>query len=727
MTWAHPSRPAWVEQRANALEKLADFTQAAKVRRGESLRRQIASIPADAPPSQKIWPLVADLVLSPPNDSAELHATVERLRGIAKSTSSDPNAVYGQALLEFVAGDPASVSSLTKAAKLLPSDFGNVYYWRARARAAAGDLEGCLDDCERASSVEALRGMVLHLQGYAHYRLGRFKDARDGFELAVAAEPSWPETHQGLVLARVRLGEWRQAVADSDRASRQGLSDTMILAARGEAELNLGLLEEALADCLEALTLSPKNAYAYRVRGVTHYRRHEWNDAVVDLTQAIGIEGDHAVTYAYRADAHRLLGNVPNAAEDADAAVARAGNLTFVRLVRVLVTLAWWSVEKKADLLDSAERDGAWMISIDPADASGYWAQSLVKQARGKIDEALVLVKEALTRAPRFASAYQTEGSLRMVLMAWSDAADSFQRAIEYGQPADLGEAYFGLAECERMRHEYGRAINAYAQAIRHAPNLVTRVWSVRAWAYFEIGLDADALKDFESLAAAETNQLPALLNWAFVLVMSGRSADGVRKYSEAVARDPKSDEAYASRGWARGVDGDLEGAVSDESRAIELNPKVATHFNNRAWAFCKLQRWSEAVGDCDRAVALDSSLDYAFKNRSLAYWSLGRFDDALADLNELMRIRRRNNTAPASARDDVFNWRDQANDWGRGLARREPDAAGHLGYGMALWMSGQPDRAEEQISRAVAMNAELQIALEILDVIRAERGRQST
>ena len=207
------------------------------------------------------------------------------------------------------------------------------------------------------------------------------------------------------------------------------------------------------------------------------------------------------------------------------------------------------------------------------------------------------------------------------------------------------------------------------------------------------------------------------------MLVWIGQPAEGVRKLSEAVSRDTASDEGYARRGWARGVAGDLPGALADVSRAIDLNPMTATHFNNRAWVLCKLQRWADAVSDCNEALALEPSLDYALKNRSMAQWCFGRPADTLRDLTELVRLRQESGTAPAARRDDLFNWEDQAREWASALTRRESDAVGWCGFGIALWMSRQPGAAEVQIRRALRADPHLEVARVVIAAIEAQRG----
>jgi tetratricopeptide (TPR) repeat protein len=754
-------RAGWLRRLAAARDNLQQPAEAERLRAQAAVWEKKAAIPATAPSILRMWPEIEYLVLKPLSDSAELNKALENVRALAKVEGTDAgtiaDTIYGQALLELKAGDPSAISSLTRAAALLPEDFALVYYWRARARAAAGELQGCLEDCERAQAATGLLGSVRYFQGYAHFGLVQFEDAVDAFAQAIEIEPSRPEAHQGLVLARVRLSQWESVISDCDRALALGINEPLFHAARGHAELNLGDSERALEDSNRALNEFPPSVYAYQVRGLTLFNLRQWKEAERDLTTALELDPKEATVLVHRAEARRMQGEIEKAREDVDLAVEYRENLTDARLVRVLITLGLWEIGQDPKLLDGAESDCARMVAVEPANASAYWAWALVQRARGKTDEALRLATEALGHDPKFAKAYQTRGQLHLDRSEWSKAETDFRSAIAHGNSADSGESYFGLAECQRIQGEIRPAIATYDDAIRCAPNYswayygrglayladgnraqaledyttainrgarVPELFRERAFAHFDRGDDEAAERDFAEAAELETNPVRTLLEWGTVLVFIGKAEQGIEKFSEALALDPKSDEAYARRGWARGVRGDLDGALEDESKAIALNSKSATYLNNRAWLLCKLERWRRAVIDCDAAIKLDETLAYAFKNRSLAQWRLGRNAEAVGDLGELVRLSQSGGGAPATSRDDLLNWQDQARDWAKGMAGQGEDAVGNLGWGIALWMSGQAGPAEERIRRAIVIDPLLQTGLDVLARIGEQKDK---
>lgn len=67
--------------------------------------------------------------------------------------------------------------------------------------------------------------------------------------------------------------------------------------------------------------------------------------------------------------------------------------------------------------------------------------------------------------------------------------------------------------------------------------------------------------------------------------------------------------------------------------------------------------------------------------------------------------------------------WEDQAREWASALTRREGDAVGWCGFGIALWMSRQPGAAEVQIRRALRADPHLEVARVVIAAIEAQRG----
>ena len=79
-----------------------------------------------------------------------------------------------------------------------------------------------------------------------------------------------------------------------------------------------------------------------------------------------------------------------------------------------------------------------------------------------------------------------------------------------------------------------------------------------------------------------------------------------IRRYSEAIERNPKNARAFVARGGTRALVGDYDKAMADLDAAIALDPRDAEAFNSRAFIHFRLGRFASAIAEYDRAIALN-------------------------------------------------------------------------------------------------------------------------
>ena len=94
------------------------------------------------------------------------------------------------------------------------------------ARLAAEDHAGAIDDFTRALGLRpepsvAARVRLLNRRGWAHHFTDAPRLALSDFEASLALEKDQSDALGGRGLARIRLGQWRPAVADAEAAVRQ--------------------------------------------------------------------------------------------------------------------------------------------------------------------------------------------------------------------------------------------------------------------------------------------------------------------------------------------------------------------------------------------------------------------------------------------------------------------------------------------------------------------------
>ena len=96
---------------------------------------------------------------------------------------------------------------------------------RGLARVARRDLSGAIADYTRAIELRpdlepAVKARLLNRRGWAHHFADATRLALDDFEASLKLVADQAEAHSGRGFARVRLGDWKPAVADADAAVR---------------------------------------------------------------------------------------------------------------------------------------------------------------------------------------------------------------------------------------------------------------------------------------------------------------------------------------------------------------------------------------------------------------------------------------------------------------------------------------------------------------------------
>jgi tetratricopeptide (TPR) repeat protein len=158
-------------------------------------------------------------------------------------------------------------------------------YWRARCYFARGDYEAAIEDCTRAVRKETDDYRAWELRGAAHVELGQLAEAVADLTRAILALPTVPLSsvyaHRGEAL--FRLGRMEEAFADCEEALRIRHENVLALTIRGEIARREDRFAAAIADCSVVLDHEPENARARRTRALAHARHGDYSAALADF------------------------------------------------------------------------------------------------------------------------------------------------------------------------------------------------------------------------------------------------------------------------------------------------------------------------------------------------------------------------------------------------------------------------------------------------------------
>lgn len=122
-------------------------------------------------------------------------------------------------------------------------------------------------------------------------------------------------------------------------------------------------------------------------------------------------------------------------------------------------------------------------------------------------------------------------------------------------------------------------------------------------------------------------------------LVRAGRLREAVASFDKAIGLNPRSAEAYNSRGITYHALAQYEQAIKDYDEAVRINPASAEAYYNRANAYSDLGQHDSAVKDYDEAIRINPGYAEAYYNRGLASLPVAR-SEAAADAQTYLKLK---------------------------------------------------------------------------------------
>jgi tetratricopeptide (TPR) repeat protein len=120
---------------------------------------------------------------------------------------------------------------------------------------------------------------------------------------------------------------------------------------------------------------------------------------------------------------------------------------------------------------------------------------------------------------------------------------------------------------------------------------------------------------------------------------MIGDLDAAVADQDQAIGLDPKYAGAYTNRGEARREKGDLDAAIADHDQAIRLNPKYVVAYIRRGNVKRDKGDVDAAIADYDQAIRIDPKSAMAYGNRGRVKRDKGDLDAAIVDFDQAIRI----------------------------------------------------------------------------------------
>jgi tetratricopeptide (TPR) repeat protein len=449
------------------------------------------------------------------------------------------------------------------------------------------------------------------------------------------SETPWPEQPEKLISLRNlgllyrELDQVDRAVSELEQAvqgANVACSDTYH--ELGQAYLQQGRLEDALASFQHAIALSPGVAAYHHGVGAVLNRLHRYVEAQAELQQATMLDPDDAGPYlelGYAYEQQGWHGEAMAAYEAAEARNPREASCPH-RISKLLSLQGRWD-----EAIQAIQR----ALALEPNRAEWHYDLGTLYERLGQGRIALAAFEDAAHLDPQNPEYLHRTGTLSREMNHPTKAIDYLQAAVELD--SEQASWFFELASAMASEGRYDEAWVWSDRSIALDPKdaqyraLAGRILrNLRRHSEAESHLREALQLDSQQAAAHEL---------ALLLESDGRTDEALAEYEAAVAIEPEHATYHYHLGALLRRVGQLDSAASSLSRAIELHPSLADALAELGAVYEETERDADALLLYDQAISIDPGNAGHYLRAGALSHKLGRAQEARDYLEEALRL----------------------------------------------------------------------------------------
>lgn len=215
-------------------------------------------------------------------DTAGVLADYNRIIELAPSAPGVEVVYHNRSMMRLQSKDiDGALDDLNKAVSINPK-VAEIYNGRAIARLQKGDSDGALADYEKAIELKPSLPSALTGRGYFRYHKKDFAGALSDFDKAIEVYPNYADTYVRRGIVRGLMGDVQAAIADIKKGS--------LLKASSISDSALGNFISPFIELNQYITQHPGDARAYEVRGILRFLQGKETDGVNDFGKSLELE-----------------------------------------------------------------------------------------------------------------------------------------------------------------------------------------------------------------------------------------------------------------------------------------------------------------------------------------------------------------------------------------------------------------------------------------------------
>jgi tetratricopeptide (TPR) repeat protein len=425
------------------------------------------------------------------------------------------DALKNRGIARHKQGDyPSAIADFNRALRLDPKS-PDLYNARGSALVSREQYDRAIIDFGKAISLDREYVNAYVNRGLVFYFTRQINRAIADFDMVVSLAAKNPLGYLNRAAARMDKGDFKGAVADYDEAIHLDPKNPSAYTRRGEMWRLQGDLERSLADHNRSIELSP-NEDAYNNRALALKDQGKLDEAIADCNEAILLNSKYYLAWTNRGLLKRVKGDLWGSLTDLNEAVDLDPRSP------IALTFRGDTLRESGDI-DRAIKDFNDALLILPDFVAAYTGRGLAYEKKNEWQKAKADFEKALSLSAEsdagLAKPAQTVARERLVALAAQEVKrdkETAERAVKVASEARAkAEADEGAkAEFEaRAKAEFearvkaeveARAIAAAAQPDEPIPDAGNRVALVIGnSSYREVPALPNPRRDAEAVAAA--------------------------------------------------------------------------------------------------------------------------------------------------------------------------------------------------------------------------------
>ncbi len=286
--------------------------------------------------------------------------------------------------------------------------------------------------------------------------------------------------------------------------------------------------------------------------------------------------------------------------------------------------------------LDDAMDDLQEALRRNPREVMVWDNLSFVHRLRGETGKAVEAGTKAIACNPKLTNPHVNRALALVESGDYPGAVLDFSKALEIDPK--LKDGHLNRALARQRAHDLEGAIDDAGRALELDP-ASARAFAARAACRTERREHEAALADFARARELDPKQAAPLVARGVVRAKAGDADGAIADYSEAIKQDPSDFLAFNNRGLARNQKNDLAGAMADYTEAIRLEPRHPDAWSNRSSVKAAAKDHDGVIADATEAIQLDPRKAEAFGNRGGARALKGDFKGAVEDFESALKV----------------------------------------------------------------------------------------